>query len=441
MLVIYSWRSRNQIVTTSARKLALVLLLTTLTFGNVRTAATTITVGEISISSAYTEELPRLFASKAPGIEVHVSPGIRTHDQIQGSGLDLVKISPIDYDILRREGQLLPLDPYFIRKGIAPDDLFAFNVDAWRFNGSLYGVPYSLTTGAAMAYNRDLFDGAGLAYPHENWTWDDLLTAAQTLTRDVDGDGRPDHWGILGDFTQTDIWLTFVWQNGGHFYNYAETQILDSPASIEAIEFMQSLRFDHGVLATPEEILDRAYPPFERYERAFATGKVGMFFVPGAGMVQFIASMVDFDWSTAPIPYNTEKAMGAQQLLSYAINIDSEHPFESFEYLWFLLTDREALRLQAGSYIPATRQGYEVWLQETDPGLVDKYRGWLERLPYARPKPYDRRWPVIANALAEPMSNIFNLGHPVRQAITEARDSISKLLQQFRSEIIQQVDQ
>ena len=50
-----------------------------------------------------------------------------------------------------------------------------------RRGASLYGLPYTVAL-RALAYNRDAFDAAGIAYPTAGWTLDDMLRTAQQLT-------------------------------------------------------------------------------------------------------------------------------------------------------------------------------------------------------------------------------------------------------------------
>ncbi len=37
----------------------------------------------------------------------------------------------------------------------------------------MYGVPKDKDT-VCLVYNKEMFDAAGVAYPDESWTWDDL---------------------------------------------------------------------------------------------------------------------------------------------------------------------------------------------------------------------------------------------------------------------------
>ena len=55
-------------------------------------------------------------------------------------------------------------------------------------DGSTYGIPVGFTT-HCLFYNKDIFDEAGVEYPTEDWTWDDLQEAARrSLKRQMQKD-------------------------------------------------------------------------------------------------------------------------------------------------------------------------------------------------------------------------------------------------------------
>ena len=47
-------------------------------------------------------------------------------------------------------------------------------------DGRYYGVPKDKDT-VGLVYNKEMFDAAGVAYPDETWTWDDLCDASQKI--------------------------------------------------------------------------------------------------------------------------------------------------------------------------------------------------------------------------------------------------------------------
>ena len=55
--------------------------------------------------------------------------------------------------------------------------------EMYQYDGKTYAVPKDIDT-IALWYNKDMFDEAGIAYPDDTWTWDDLYDAAVKLTKD-----------------------------------------------------------------------------------------------------------------------------------------------------------------------------------------------------------------------------------------------------------------
>jgi multiple sugar transport system substrate-binding protein len=117
-----------------------------------------------------------------------------------------------------------------------PQDL----VDLYALNGKQYAIPKDLDT-IGLVYNKKLFDEAGVAYPTNNWTWDDLRDAARRLSNP-----SKEQWGIAftpGE-TQTGYW-NLIYQNGGYVINApAKKSGFDDPKTIEAMQFVESLLKD-----------------------------------------------------------------------------------------------------------------------------------------------------------------------------------------------------
>ena len=79
-------------------------------------------------------------------------------------------------------GGLEPLDSYI--EGEGADYKENFYDTLWNYNsydGSTYGIPIGFTT-HALFYNKDIFKEAGIDEPTNDWTWDDVKTAAKTTT-------------------------------------------------------------------------------------------------------------------------------------------------------------------------------------------------------------------------------------------------------------------
>lgn len=105
--------------------------------------------------------------------------------------------------------------------------------------GEQYAFPFDFDL-AALFYNKELFDAAGLDYPNDEWTWDDFFKAAQTLTRDTNGDGLPDQYGVTTGMVN--LWPELVWANGGSLLTADGTKPnLNTPEARQALEFYAKL--------------------------------------------------------------------------------------------------------------------------------------------------------------------------------------------------------
>ena len=103
-------------------------------------------------------------------------------------------------------------------------------------DGRYYGVPKDKDT-VGLVYNKEMFDAAGVAYPDENWTWDDLCEASQKI---YDATGKYGYMAYGDD--QLGYW-NFVYQNGGTIL--AEDGIhgaFDTPATQDAMRFYIDLQ-------------------------------------------------------------------------------------------------------------------------------------------------------------------------------------------------------
>ena len=93
----------------------------------------------------------------------------------------------------------------------------------------------------ALVYNKRLFDEAGLAYPSENWTTDDFLSAAKTLS---DGEVK----GITVPLKWSYWLLPFLSGFGGPLFDN-ETPLFASASHAEGLDFYLDLDRVYGVAA------------------------------------------------------------------------------------------------------------------------------------------------------------------------------------------------
>lgn len=118
-------------------------------------------------------------------------------------------------------------------------------IELGSIDGKLYGFPWLGHT-IQLVYNKTMFEEAGIDSPPS--TWEELYETAKALTKDTDGDGKVDQYGIglVGKQHPDIAWLVsmFIHQAGGELvkkegdgYQVA----LNSPEAEEALTFYKKL--------------------------------------------------------------------------------------------------------------------------------------------------------------------------------------------------------
>ena len=137
------------------------------------------------------------------------------------------------------EGALAPVGPYLANStAVKEADFYQPAIDAFRYKGDLWCIPQNVSS-LAVYYNKALFDAAGLAYPADDWTWDDFVAAAKALTVDKDGDGVTDQFGVGIEPILYRL-APFIWQAGGELVDDPANPTrlaLDSPAALQAFQW------------------------------------------------------------------------------------------------------------------------------------------------------------------------------------------------------------
>ncbi len=232
-------------------------------------------------------------------------------------------------------GAFLDLQPYIDRDNYDLSDFFKVGLDAYRYQGRLYGLPL-WGTGFALYYNKDLFDEFGYPYPDDTWTFEDFMAANEFFTRDIDGDGKYDIYGA--DPYEFTNWL---WSNGGEFVADDGTiSNLDSPANIETLRFF-------------ERIIPHAVPAGE-VRVGFDSGKVAMQ-VAGPWKLATWDEEEYFELRVAPFPKGKAGRKCRYSGVGVCIWEGTESPDEAWEFVKFLCSPEGLKIVQPGDDIPSRK--------------------------------------------------------------------------------------
>lgn len=108
----------------------------------------------------------------------------------------------------------------------------------------VWTMPFGGLLGLTALYRKDLFDRAGVPYPTNNWTWDDLLAVCRKIS-----DPGKGVYGIalaMGEQWEAWFWYTYLWSAGGDVMVYDEASdrwrcTFDSREAAVALDFYTRL--------------------------------------------------------------------------------------------------------------------------------------------------------------------------------------------------------
>ena len=307
----------------------------------------TITYCNFNSSGGNEETLAKMvvaFEAEHPNIKVEVET-IGYDDyftQMQtrvagGTAPDCYELNIENFAAYANKGQLAEISGVDV-SGLNDTALNAFNV-----GGVQYGLPESFSN-VVLIYNKDLFDQAGVAYPTDDWTQDDLQAAAEAIRALGD-----DIYGIWQPITYNEFFKV-VAQYGGALLNEDKTAFtINSPENLKAAQTLVDRVLVSNV--QPDAAQQGGMGDWDM----FMSGRLGM--IPtGIWAFQTFTDGCDFDWDIVVEPGSTQKAT---HFFSNCVvmNPETKHPEEVAQWLaWLTASTTSAdIRLAAGWDLPALK--------------------------------------------------------------------------------------
>ncbi len=375
------------------------------------------------------------FAARHPGVRVTVESIVTNYGEklvtAIASGLppDVFLLDAPDIPTFVERGLVLDLAPYVQRVGYDTSAAFPRVLAIFRRGTRLFALPKGFTP-LVIYYNRRLFAELSVPLPSDTgWTWEQFLTTARALTRDLDGDGRTDIFAV--NFPrQLYEWIPWVWSAGGDILDPQGTRTvgyLDSDPTVATLEFLTSLVTEHGV-APPIQFLRSGDPM--RVGR-FYIGRQAMLISGHWHMPRLLAyaRRGDLEIGVAPIPHR--EGADAQTVIyasGWAVPANVRHKRLAVELAAFLAGEEaQRMRAESGLEIPALEAvARAVAARDT----LDIEAAFLREVRGARP-PWGARvmdFHEIEEMSLDIMDRHLLRGDPVRAAAAEVARAIDRVI-------------
>jgi len=365
------------------------------------------------------EDIARKFTEKHPNIRVEFlqAPGRDYYVKAlailaAGGDLDILWMGS-GFGLFSWRDALLPLDEFV--QGDPDFPLSAYYptvVDWYRHKGKLLGLPYGIDV-QAIAYNRQIFDAAGIGYPEASWTFDEFVDISRRLT-----DFAKDHPDVCRYGAGMDkvapyyFGLSLVADDG------LSSGLQGQPAIDWLATNVELLRGGTITRVGAQGTLDRL--------GEFLQGRVAMVEAYTWDMSE-LRDRARFPWALQVNPLARDgKRAGWASSSGFAISAKTKHPKEAWLLLKEFVGEEMQVRLMAAT-IPARVELQQRYLSES--GLTAaNLQALIDMLPAMKPLP---RIPEILEASQE-LDYWFELAlqqkTPPEEIAPEMERSINRIL-------------
>lgn len=288
-------------------------------------------------------------------------------------------------------------------------------------DGKIYALPKDIDT-IALWYNKTMFDEAGIAYPDENWTWDDYYDAAVKLTKP---DGS--QFGTaMNPSNNQDGWYNIVYSMGGYVISDDKKKSgMDDPNTLKAMEFVDKLRKD----AMP----DATVMSETGTDVLLQSGKIAML-PQGSWMVapfkenEYLTANCDV--AVLPKDATTGKRVSLYNGLGWAANANTKNPDAAWGLIeWFTMKENQEKQAELGVTMAAYEGVSDLWKDNTDKFNLEPYLTMLKESDLVF-RPISRATVVWENKnntdLVEAWSNNVSMDEACKKAAADMNELLAQ---------------
>lgn len=238
------------------------------------------------------------FESEHPGIKVKYISGIQKDDYsewlsghiLRGDAPDIFVVLPQDFSNFEKIGALKNLDGIMDKDVTFDESQYYENAYSYgSVNNSQYGLPLE-SAPDMMFVNKSLLAKEAIIMPDSDWTWDEFYEICDKVTKDTDGNGTIDQFGVYNYNWE----YAFITNGVQPFSTDGKSCNLQGENAEEAVEFLMKLR-----KLNKDAVVN---------SKDFDTGKVAFMPVTLAEYRTYkpypwsIKKYSDFDWDCVTLP-------------------------------------------------------------------------------------------------------------------------------------------
>ena len=279
------------------------------------------------------DEAIKKFEELHPGVKIVYDSGIPKEEYsnwissqiLKGSEPDVFLLSSDQLSLFASKGILKNLNSYLSQEDAS--NFYDVSLQAAKYGDDLYGLPYE-SNPMLMCVNQDLLLREGIEIPKVGWTLKDLYEISKKITKDTDGDGIVDQFGITG----------YSWKESlaafGVTISESGIPRIDSSEMKDALSYIRGLNQLNGRHKVTYKDFDEGHVAF--YPMSLAQYRTYKPFP------YHVAKYTNFNWTCISLPTTKEDIRSTVTDTSlYVVSSRARNSNLAVSFIEFLTINRE----------------------------------------------------------------------------------------------------
>jgi ABC-type glycerol-3-phosphate transport system substrate-binding protein len=337
---------------------------------------------------------------------------------------DVIFVEVNNFVDLYLGGALEPLNTYIQADHMDLGAYYPQVMDRFTEDGQTYVIPRDTAPIGVIYYNKKAFDEAGLAYPTDDWDWNQFVADGKKLMK-VDPSGKVIRWGFVDDWPLFDAW---VYDAGGTFADSekhpTKWTFASDPNTLRGIQFRSDMMNKYKMMLPPASL--SAMGGMGTGDM-FMNGSVAMF-LSGIWKTPTFRQIKDFKWDVVMLPKDPEGHHAFSTGGSgYGILKSCTHKKEAWDLVKYLSGEEGAKKLAAtGLAQPAlvSIANSSLFLDGQDP---KNKKMLFEAMKYVKYNPMCKNWFEVHDSLIGPeLERVWNGTETAAEAMEKLKPLLEK---------------
>jgi multiple sugar transport system substrate-binding protein len=369
-----------------------------------------------------TEEIIKNFEAQNPDIDVEIelTPYKQYFVKLNAAASggvtpDVFWMNMPNFSTYAKHGLLAPIDTYLEGSKTNINDFVQSSVQAYNANGNQYGIPRDIDS-IAVWYNKELFDKAGVAYPTNDWSWEDMKEKAAKIKTATDDSIYP----IMMNLTDgQETYFNLILQSGTEIV--ADNKKSTNVASQDAITTYKKVQelMNKGLLPNAQQISELSM------SELFQSGRAAIAYSGSWNSLPFSTNQKISDHIGVVTMPKIKRHAGVSHSLAHVMSNNTDHKEEAWRFIEYLSSDEAQTILGSSrTAIPAKITASQSWVESFDNVDVSAYTQSLKTAHQYPTAANTAKWHSILN---DGMKKVW-LGADPEQVMPQVSKRIDRVL-------------